>query len=70
MSARENADAANDGTPEGRVYSRLLHLQLDFRQYGDEEAERVLCDVVLDPFFWRVLIPNRPALAAAPPHTR
>jgi hypothetical protein len=50
---RRNADQVNDGTTWGRVYSRLLHLQLDFQEAGDEAAEELLCDAVLDPFYYK-----------------
>ena len=43
---RINADAANDGTHEGIVYSRLLHLQIDFQESGNEEAEEILCEIL------------------------
>lgn len=47
--ARRNADAADDGTPLGRLYSRLLHVQLDLQDADDEDAETLLCDL-LDSF--------------------
>jgi hypothetical protein len=46
-----NADSADDGTPRGRVYSRLMHLQVDLQEENDEEAENILLDEVLDPFW-------------------
>lgn len=51
---RENADAVRDGTPRAEVYARLLHVQLDLREAGLEDAEDLLCDEVLDPLWGRI----------------
>jgi hypothetical protein len=45
-SRRRNASAVNDGTTAGRLYSRLLHLQIDLQEQGDEAAEDMLCDIM------------------------
>lgn len=45
-SARANASAADDGTTAGRLYARLLHVQVDLQEAGDEEGEEMLCDIL------------------------
>lgn len=43
---RQNATDADDGTPEGRLYARLLHVQIDCQVEMDEEAEELLCEIL------------------------
>lgn len=54
MDARANVAAMSEATAYQRVYKRLLSVQVDLQDAGDEEAHDVLCDHVLDPF-WSLL---------------
>jgi hypothetical protein len=61
---RRNADSVNDGTPEGRVYSALLHVQLDLQQADDEPCEEVLLDILDAWCMGRVLYAGGTAMRA------
>ena len=51
LAARGNIAAMPADTAVQRVYKALLAVQVGFQEAGDEEAEEILLDHVLDPFY-------------------
>lgn len=48
---RDNAYRVGSSTAVRRVYQALLHMQINMQRDGDDDAETILCDEILDGFY-------------------